>query len=114
MGSPGLGGERVARGQFFIEHVMPRKWSANWPLEQGSLEEAERYTCMIHVLGQPDILSAGMLLFPKRKKFADRVATLLSDGRVEVDGVAYDSPSSAAAIKIVGHLRCQCLGIFPN
>ena len=46
-------------------------------------------------------LSPGMLLFPRRKKFGDKVATLLSDGQVEVDGVSYVSPSPAAN-KIVG------------
>lgn len=34
-GELGLGGERVARGQYVIEHVMPRKWGPNWPLERG-------------------------------------------------------------------------------
>jgi hypothetical protein len=28
----GLGGERVARGQYAIEHVLPRKWQPHWPL----------------------------------------------------------------------------------
>jgi hypothetical protein len=30
----GLGGERVARGKYAIEHVMPRKWDY-WPLPEG-------------------------------------------------------------------------------
>ena len=33
----GLGGERVARGRFHIEHVMPRRWQANWPLGDGAV-----------------------------------------------------------------------------
>jgi hypothetical protein len=37
-----------------------------------------------------------MMLFPARKKFANHVATLLPDGKVEVDGVAYANPSEAA------------------
>jgi hypothetical protein len=28
----GLGGERVARGTYAIEHIMPRRWQAHWPL----------------------------------------------------------------------------------
>lgn len=32
-GKPGLGDERVARGRLAIEHVMPRKWVAHWPLD---------------------------------------------------------------------------------
>lgn len=38
-----------------------------------------------------------MSLFPARKKFANHVATLLPDGQVEVEGVAYVSPSDAAS-----------------
>ncbi len=37
-----------------------------------------------------------MTLFPRRKKHSDRVATLLPDGQVEVDGVAFSSPTEAA------------------
>ena len=36
------------------------------------------------------------LLFPRRKKFIDRIGTLLPDGRVEVGGVLFESPSKAA------------------
>jgi hypothetical protein len=185
----GLGHERVARGTYAIEHVMPRKWLAHWPL--GDHDEAERDRT-IHTLGNltllthklnskvsngpwtgrdgkreglegndvlflnrellkkagdqwaedaihvrtgelteaiiqiwpvppnhksgfsrdrkprlrkkvhlPDLinggaLTPGMMLFPRRKKLSGRVATLLPDGQVEVDGVAYASPSKAA------------------
>ena len=41
-------------------------------------------------------LASGMTLFPRRKKFSGRVATLLADGQVEVDGMAYASPTDAA------------------
>ncbi len=192
----GLGGERVTRGQYVIEHVMPRKWLKNWPLDEGEQEEAERDR-VIHTLGNltlltgrlnskvsngswlgsggkrealhghdvlflnrklievagekwtddairartlelieviiqiwpvppnhrsgfahekarkrkklmlVDLINAGVLepgmpLFPRKKKFIDKVATLLSDGQVEVDGVKYDGPSAAASA-IVGH-----------
>jgi hypothetical protein len=189
-GKTGLGDERVARGSYAIEHVMPRKWLAHWPLD--GHDEAERDRS-IHTLGNltlltgklnskvsngpwrgtggkregleghdvlflnrellkkagdrwtddaiavrtkdlteaiiqiwpvppnhksgfsPDrkprlrkkvhlsdlinagVLTPGMLLFPARKKYRDRVATLLPDGQVEVDGVAYASPSDAAS-----------------
>lgn len=194
-GSQGLGGERVARGKYAIEHVMPRKWLAHWALEEG-VEEAERDR-FIHTLGNltlltgklnskvsngpwrgsggkregleshdvlilnrellrkaggqwtdeaiktrtqelidvilqiwpvppnhrsgfshdkarkrkkikladlinAGVLTPGMLLFSRKKKFIDTVATLLPDGQVEVNGVAYESPSPAAS-KIVGH-----------
>jgi len=186
---PGLGDERVARGNLAIEHVMPRKWLVHWPLEDGS-DEAERDR-LIHTLGNltlltgklnskvsngpwsgaggkregleghdvlflnreilkkagdtwtddairrrtqemgdiiiriwpvpanhrsgfrpekprarkkvqlSDLINAGALapgmqLFPRRKKFSDRVATLLPEGQVEVEGVAYSGPSEAA------------------
>jgi hypothetical protein len=34
-----LGHERVMRGQLAIEHVMPRRWQAYWPLAPGDTEE---------------------------------------------------------------------------
>lgn len=52
----GLGGERVARGTFHIEHVMPRKWQANWPLNPGSTED-ERDT-LVHTLGDLTLLTS--------------------------------------------------------
>lgn len=194
-GESALGGERVARGQYVIEHVMPRKWESNWPLDQRGLDEEERNRA-IHTLGNltllttrlnskvsngpwvggggkreglerhdvlllnrellkkvgerwtddavqirtneligliiqiwpvplnhrsgfdgktrkrkeiklADLINAGVLtpgmsLFPRRKEFSHKVVTLLSDGRIEVDGIAYESPSSAAS-KIIGH-----------
>jgi hypothetical protein len=184
----GLGGERVARGQYAIEHVMPRKWE-HWPLVDGR-SEVER-EAIVHTLGNltlltarlnskvsngpwlgesgkrhgleahdvlllnrdllktagdnwndaavrarsdelskyiidiwpapdghrsgfatehvrprhkvdlSDLLSAGcvqagMKLFPRRKKFAESVAILLPDGRLDVRGAVYSSPSEAA------------------
>lgn len=189
-GQSGLGDERVPRGKFTIEHVMPRKWHTHWPLDNPGADEAERDR-ILHTLGnltlltrklnskvshapwigtpgkrdgleehdvllmnreilktaptqwtdeairtrtrqmaeiiiriwpvppnhrsgyQPDkprarkkvrladlinggALTPGILLFPRRKKFTDRVATLLPDGRLEVGGVLFESPSKAA------------------
>jgi len=54
--STGLGGERVARGQYAIEHVMPRKWVLNWPLTDG-MSEADRDR-LIHTLGNLTLLTA--------------------------------------------------------
>ncbi len=195
-GRPGLGDERVARGKLAIEHVMPRKWGAHWPLQDAEHGEADRER-IIHTLGNltlltgklnskvsngpwlgrggkkegleahdvlllnrelvkeaadrwtdeairartqelaevviqiwpvppnhrsgfsPDrprlrkkvdladlinagVLEAGMPLFPRRAKFIDRVATLLPDGRIEVDDTLFSSPSQAAS-HMVGH-----------
>ena len=193
-GQPGLGGERVARGTYAIEHVMPRKWTTHWPLANGvNSEERDR---IIHVLGNLTLLTSklnskvshgpwggvggkrealqkhdvllmnrdllkraesawtdeairsrteeltkiiikiwpvpeghragfssqkarphrrldlgdlinagslepGMTLYPRRKRFADRIATLLPDGRVDVDGETFSAPSPAA-VSITG------------
>jgi hypothetical protein len=43
------------------------------------------------------VLQPGIALFPRRQKYSHRGATLLPDGRVEVDGVAFSSPSDAAS-----------------
>lgn len=51
----GLGGQRVLRGKYHIEHVMPRKWQKHWPLSDG-VGEAERDR-LIHTLGNLTLLS---------------------------------------------------------
>jgi GNAT superfamily N-acetyltransferase len=186
----GLSNERVVRGKFAIEHVMPRKWQAHWALPEGPRAEGEREALM-HTLGNltlltsrlnskvsngpwngdsgkkqaledhcvlilnrklkdlagddwsevkirsrtdtlsklitdiwpvpeghksafnaekvrpshrvdlSDLISAGclhvgMTLTPRRKKFMSKAATLLGDGRVDIDGVVYSSVSEAA------------------
>lgn len=186
----GLGGERVARGKYVIEHVMPRKWTLHWPHPLGSQGEGER-DALIHTIGNltlltsrlnskvsngpwlgdagkkqaveahdvllvnrdllraaganwtdaairmrsdelsaviieiwpapeghrsgfapektvprhrldlSDLLSAGCIspgaeLYPRGKKYVDSVAVLLPDGRVDVGGTVYASPSEAA------------------
>jgi hypothetical protein len=42
-------------------------------------------------------LEAGMSLFPRRKKYSHKVATLLPDGKVEVDGTAFSTATEAAS-----------------
>ncbi|WP_315755713.1 DUF262 domain-containing protein [Bradyrhizobium sp. SZCCHNRI2007] len=188
-GKKGLGSERVSRGKLAIEHVMPRKWQANWPISDTG-RDAERDR-IIHSIGNltlltgklnskvsngpwigsggkregleahdvlffnrellrnseqawteesirqrseqlvgliqeiwpvpanyksefapdkpktfrtvelVDLLTAGMLqvgiaLFPRRKKYSHVTATLLSDGKIDVDGKVYDTPNEAA------------------
>lgn len=182
----GLGGERVARGKYHIEHVLPRRWQANWPLDAGS-SDADRDR-LIHTLGNltlltsklntkvsnsawsskrtalhehdvlkvnadllasaggawteakvrsrtldmaaaiieiwpvpvdhksgfgksedrprqrvglADLIGAGLLdpgttVYARRKAHSDRTATILPDGRVDVDGEVFDTPSGAA------------------
>ena len=186
----GLGEERVARGKYAIEHVMPRKWPTHWPAPDTPNAEAERDR-LIHTIGNLTLLTGklnskvsnaawlgaagkrqgleghdvlflnrelvkkwaqvwsdetirtrttelgnvivsiwpvpeghrsefaqerprprqkvelldlintgsltvGMHLFPRRKKHASRVATLLPNGHLDVDGVSYPRPSVAA------------------
>jgi GNAT superfamily N-acetyltransferase len=186
----GLSNERVVRGKFAIEHVMPRKWQAHWALPEGPRAEGEREALM-HTLGNltlltsrlnskvsngpwngdsgkkqaledhcvlilnrklkdlagddwsevkirsrtdtlgkliteiwpvperhksafnaekvwpshrvdlSDLISAGclhvgMTLTPRRKKFMSKTATLLGDGRVDIEGAVYSSVSEAA------------------
>ncbi len=184
----GLGGQRVPRGKYAIEHVMPRKWQTpHWPLAGGASTEVERDQ-LIHTLGNltlltgrlnrkvsngpwagkraalkehdvlklnmvllhaadqswseesirnrtddmtqriieiwpvpeghksafgaqaerprhkievADLIGAGMLkagatLYARRKKHSHRTATVLPDGRIDVDGISYATPSGAA------------------
>lgn len=51
----GLGGERVARGKYAIEHVMPRKWQPNWALPPG--RAAGEREALIHTLGNLTLLT---------------------------------------------------------
>lgn len=48
-------GERVVRGKFAIEHVMPRKWHAHWPLSS-NVSESER-EALIHTFGNLTLLT---------------------------------------------------------
>lgn len=186
-----LGADRVARGKFAIEHIMPRNWANHWPLQEGTKSEGER-DALIHTIGNltlltsrlnakvsngpwlgdcgkrhaleshdvlvlnrellksaagdswtdagirnrsdelakyvveiwpapeghrsgfthvkvkhthkvdlSDLLSAGYIqagapLTPRRKKFVHSIATLLPDGRLDVNGALFASPSEAA------------------
>ncbi|MDQ3485935.1 MAG: DUF1524 domain-containing protein, partial [Actinomycetota bacterium] len=182
----GLGGERVGRGKYHIEHVMPRKWQMNWPLPAGTSElDRDR---LVHTIGNLTLLTGklnskvsnsawtskraalaehdvlkvnsdllatagetwtedqirtrsqsligaivsiwpvpeghkstfaktddrprekvdvaaligagliepGATLWARRKAKSDRTATVLPDGRIDVDGTAFQTPSGAA------------------
>jgi hypothetical protein len=54
--STGLGGERVARGRYTIEHVLPRKWSEHWPLAEGGSDEDR--DALIDTFGNLTLLTA--------------------------------------------------------
>jgi len=55
-GKAGLGGERVARDTYSIEHVMPVKWSTHWPPAAGTAAEIER-DHLVHTLGNLTLLT---------------------------------------------------------
>ena len=55
-GGEAIGGPRVARGQYAVEHVMPRSWEKNWPLEGGPVEEQDRNR-LIHTFGNLTLLT---------------------------------------------------------
>jgi hypothetical protein len=184
-GKPGLGGQRVPRGKFTIEHVMPQQWRRHWEAPKGKttpeqrdqlvqrlgnltlvmgklnsklsnaawetkhaelsrhdvlhlnksvlgkkarwteqhIEDrsrmlAERIAAIWSVpeghapvnLGRPvegaqevsvadlivaDLLRPGATLYAGPKRYHGATAVILPDGRLEVDDVAYDSPSGA-------------------
>jgi len=191
-GAEGMGGQRVPRATFAIEHLMPRKWRAHWPVASeadgperdrtihsiGNLtlltkrlnskvsnsawsdkvvelakydvlkmdhdlitstdawdedsirgrtaeltedilsiwrvpsghrsmfteERAERKRKIeIADLMGAGMISAGATLYARRGKFAGRTATVLSDGRIEVDGEEFTTPTGAAT-KIRGRM----------
>jgi hypothetical protein len=54
-GNSGLGGERVARGQYAIEHVMPRKWSTHW--KSDPVDTDEQRDKLVHTLGNLTLLT---------------------------------------------------------
>ncbi|ROP33044.1 uncharacterized protein with ParB-like and HNH nuclease domain [Couchioplanes caeruleus] len=184
----GLGGERVARAKYAIEHIMPRRWQTHWPLTEG--QTAAEREALIDTIGNltlltgrlnskvsngpwigpegkrtalhghdvlllnrrllehdevwnddrvrartdqlirlildiwpvpeghksqatgtaqtpsrkvelTDLIGAGLLeegatLHAKRRRVADRTATVLPDGALDVDGVRHETPSGAA------------------
>lgn len=51
----GLGGERVARGQYAIEHVMPRRWIEHWELPEG--QAAADRDALIDTIGNLTLLT---------------------------------------------------------
>lgn len=55
-GQISLGADRVARGKYNIEHIMPRKWNLHWPLPEGSRGEGER-DALIHTIGNLTLLT---------------------------------------------------------
>ena len=194
----GLGGERVARGQYAIEHIMPRRWQVHWALPEGRmaadrdaildtignltlltgrlnskvsngpwsgqsgkyvalqsydvfmlnrqlLEQAKdgwddehiraRTGRLIDVITEvwpvpeghqsrterferrptrkvelADLMAAGLLeegatLYARRRRVAERTATVLSDGALDVDGIRVPQPRRGPRVPSLGRAR---------
>jgi hypothetical protein len=73
-----------------------------WPVPPGhkvelTLDRPKRHQKIgLRELIDAGELTPGMVLYPSRKSQLLRVATLLEDGKIDVEGVAYDGPSPAA------------------
>lgn len=72
----GLGGERVARGSHTIEHVLPQKWRAHWPLD-GASPESER-DALVHTLGNLTLLTGKLNTKVSNGPWAGKRAALKS------------------------------------
>jgi hypothetical protein len=83
------------------EHLLERLLRI-WPVPDGHQtnvrEDRPRFHGRITIadLIAAGKLTAGMSLYPKRRAFRDRLVTLLADGRLEVEGRTYDTPTGAA------------------
>jgi hypothetical protein len=74
-----------------------------WPVPDGhrsgfgrsAPEAPTHYVSLFDLIGS-GLLQAGTTLYPRRKSLAHRTATVLADGRIDLDGSVYDSPSGAA------------------
>ena len=74
-----------------------------WPVPPGhkSAFVPDRAVRRYKTIGLNDLIAAGVIsvgaqLHPRRKQYADHVATVLADGAVEVDGTVHAKPTDAA------------------
>jgi hypothetical protein len=74
-----------------------------WPVPAGhrsgfgraASEPPTHYVSLFDLIGA-GLLEPGTTLYAKRQAHAHRTATVLVDGRIDVDGNVHDSPSGAA------------------
>lgn len=76
-----------------------------WPAPAGhrsaaALKTKSPWSVQLGDLIQAGLLNGGAVLYPRSKKYEDRRATVLSDGRIEVEGVIYEKPSPAASAMV--------------
>ena len=77
---------------------------AIWPVPAGHRSGfvEEKAPARHHKVDLADLISSGKIapgtcLFPRRKKYADRAATVLPDGQIDIDGTTFPTPSAAGA-----------------
>jgi hypothetical protein len=81
-----------------------------WPVPAGHVssfaraEQRPRHKIEISDLMGAGLLNAGDLLYPRQAEHQHRVVTVLPDGRLEVEGHVFGTPSGAA-VHIVGGIR---------
>ena len=74
---------------------------AIWPTPAGyKSSTAREFTARSQTVELSDLMSAGLVtagqrLTPKSAAFRERFCTILSDGRIDVDGLLFDTPSGA-------------------
>jgi hypothetical protein len=77
-----------------------------WPVPEGHksgfTHQKARPTHKTHKVDLADLMNAGVIeaglaLHPRQKKHAARVATLLPDGQIDVEGATFARPSAAAS-----------------
>lgn len=83
-----------------------------WPVPKGHKSvhqkltgKLSRYDVWVADLLSVGLVAIGQVLYPKQGKFAGRNSTILSDGRLELEGKIFDSPSGAGY-----HLRQLATG----
>jgi hypothetical protein len=72
-GKEGLGGERVARGKYHIEHVLPRSWEDHWALTDRGPEERDR---LLHSLGNLTLLTSKLNIRVSNSAWSNKRAAL--------------------------------------
>jgi hypothetical protein len=73
-----------------------------WPVPEGHKSRTERIERRpMRKVELADLMAAGLLeegatLYARRRRVAERTATVLSDGALDVNGIRYSTPSGAA------------------
>jgi hypothetical protein len=121
----GLNGHDVLFLNRELVHGAPEDWSDSairqrtkaladlivqiWPVPQGHKSgfSREKASPRRHRVGLSDLIAAGYLtvgspLFARKRKSVEPVGALLADGRLEVQGTTFSTPSEAAAA-LTGH-----------